>query len=426
VKPWQAKTTAARSWNKNNNTSGEFVATSPREGNVREIAPKKVAFVVSELDYRQTMGQPGKLREVPKARRYAVVMAGGSGTRFWPWSRRALPKQLLALAGRDSMLRETVDRVRSLVPDENILIVTAERLARAVRKELPFLPATGILAEPAARNTAPCIGWAAEEIVRRDPDGVLLVLASDHVVAPLSRFKTDLKTALALADRERALVTFGIPPTFAATGYGYIRAGKPVASMPAGSRAFETRAFHEKPSAARAKCFLAGGDFYWNSGMFAWRADVILEEIAKHQPKLSRGLTRLYEGRPRGRATRRALSAVYPRLPSISVDHGVMEAADRVLVLPASFEWNDIGSWDAVAALWPDRGNGNRSRDPLLAVESENNVVATGGKPVALLGVSDMAVVDAGDAILVCPRDRAEEVRKIVDALGTAGLKDLS
>jgi mannose-1-phosphate guanylyltransferase len=393
---------------------------------VRVIAPKKVAFLVSELDYRQTMGQSEKLRQVPKNRRYAVVMAGGSGTRFWPWSRRALPKQLLALAGRDSMLRETVDRIRGLVPDQNILVVTAERLARSVRKELPFLPASGILAEPTGRNTAPCIGWAAAEIVRRDAEGVLLVLASDHVVAPLSRFKTDLKTALALADRERALVTFGIPPTFAATGYGYIRAGKPVACMPAGRAAFEARAFHEKPSAARAKRFLAADDFYWNSGMFAWRADVILEEIAEHQPKLSRGLERLYGGRPRGRAARSALVSVYPRLPSVSIDHGVMEAAERVLVLPASFEWNDIGSWDAVAALWPDRGAGNRSRDPIVAVESRNNVVATRGKPVALLGVSDMAVVDAGDAILVCPRDRAEEVRKIVDALGTAGLKTLS
>jgi mannose-1-phosphate guanylyltransferase len=396
------------------------------QGNVRAIASQKVAFIVLELDYRWTMRRSSQLKQVAKDRRYAIVMAGGSGTRFWPWSRGTTPKQLLALTGGRSMLQETVERVRGLVPLENILVVTASRLARAVRKDLPFLPASGILAEPVGRNTAPCIGWAALEVARRDPDGVLVVLPSDHVVEPLSRFTADLRTAMALADRERALVTFGIPPLYPATGYGYVRSGRKIDRMPPGRTAFEARAFHEKPSLGRAKRFLKGGDFYWNSGMFAWRADVILEEIETHLPKLSRGLARMYTAGPQGRKPGKAvISAVYPRLPSVSIDTGVMEKAGRVLLLPATFEWNDIGSWDAVASLWPDRGAGNRSRDPLVAVESKNNVVATRGKPVALLGVSDLAVVDSGDAILICPRDRAEDVRRIVDALGPAGLKDL-
>lgn len=362
---------------------------------------------------------------VPRRRRYAVIMAGGAGTRFWPWSRGAEPKQLLPLATDASMLADTVERVSGQIPASNVFVVTSQRLRRAVGRELPELPADQILCEPVGRNTAPCVAWAADEIGRRCPDAVTAVLPADHVVAPKRAFLADLAIAMAVADREECLVTFGIRPTRAETGYGYVRAGKPLSGSSGLGRVRRVASFHEKPTAARARAFLRRGGFYWNSGMFVWRCDVISREIAEHLPSLARGMGSLESARRRGRLPPRALRAIYPRLPSISIDHGVMERSSRVAVVPASFAWNDIGSWDAVASVWPHDADGNATRDPLVAVDARKNVVATRGKPVALLGVSGLAVVDAGDAILVCRRDRAQDVREIVAALPAAGMAHL-
>ena len=349
-------------------------------------------------------------------------MAGGSGTRFWPWSRLDLPKQLLPLAGPESMLAETAARLRGIIPRENIMVVTASRLKRGVEHALPDLPRTSILCEPEGRNTTACVGWAALEIAKRDPEGVMIVLPSDHVVSPLQAFRAAVLHALTLADRLHCLVTFGIKPTAPETGYGYIRAGRALAE---GEGAFRVEAFHEKPAAARARRFLRDGRYYWNSGMFAWRADVILHEIRKHVPHIAAGLDEIGAGRKASVASRRVVDRVYPTLQSISIDHAVMERSDRVAMFAAPFQWSDIGSWDAVAAIWPRDSDGNSSRDPVIAVSAKNNVVASRGKPVALLGVEDLAVIDSGDAILVCKRERAQDVRAIVAALETAGLGTL-
>jgi mannose-1-phosphate guanylyltransferase len=320
------------------------------------------------------------------------------------------------------MLAETAARLRGIVATENILVVTATRLRKGVERALPALPRTSILCEPVGRNTAPCVAWAAMEIRRRDPDGVMIVLPADHVVRPLDVFRATVLDAMQLADRSASLVTFGIKPTAPETGYGYIRAGRRVARA---RRAYAVDAFHEKPSAARARRFVRDGRFFWNSGMFAWRADVILEEIAEHASLVAAGIEKLRRAHQRARLSQALVDRVYPGLPSISIDHAVMEKSRRVLMVAAPFAWSDIGSWDAVAALWPRDRARNSSRDPLVAVAAKNNVVATGGKPVALIGVDDLAIIDSGDAILVCRRERAQDVRAVVAALEGAGLGSL-
>ncbi len=350
-------------------------------------------------------------------------MAGGVGSRFWPWSRRDRPKQMLALAASRSMLVETVERLGSLVDAANVLVVTSRRIGREVRRQLPLIPARNVLCEPVGRNTAPCIGWAALEILRRDPDGVMVVLPADHVVKPPGGFVADVRKAMEVADRHRALVTFGIEPAFPATGYGYVRARTPFAED---SRALVVERFCEKPSRVRARRFLSAGGYFWNSGMFAWRADAIMEAIDRHLPELSAGLRRIDGKRVRGRIPAAVLDRRFPRLPSVSIDYGVMEKARNTLLVPASFEWSDIGSWTAVAELWPADDSGNRTRDPLIAIDAGTNVVATRGKPVALVGVEGLVVVDAGDALLVCSRRECERVREVVEEIGRRGWRRLS
>ncbi|MBI5503870.1 MAG: mannose-1-phosphate guanylyltransferase [Deltaproteobacteria bacterium] len=363
---------------------------------------------------------------VAKERRFAVIMAGGVGSRFWPWSRRKRPKQLLALAGRRSMLAETVARLRGMVAPRNILIVTNRSLVGEIARELPALPRASILGEPTGRNTAPCIGWATLEILHRRDDAVIAVLPADHVIGPRERFQSDLLTGFDVADRAGQLVTFGIRPTEPATGYGYIRAG---ALLGGHGEARRVGGFVEKPTLAVAKRYVDSGSYFWNSGMFVWRADVLWKEFGEHLPALARALKSMAGSRTpgsRGRVPRERLDRAYPRLESISIDYGVLERSRNVAMLPANFSWSDIGSWDATAALWPVDADGNASRDPLLAVDSRGNVVATHGKPVALLGVSDLVVVDAGDALLVCPRARCQDVRRIVSRLGEPGWRQLS
>lgn len=347
-------------------------------------------------------------------------MAGGSGTRFWPSSRRDRPKQLLSLAGKRTMLQETAARIRGLVPDENVLVVTGKHLRRGVREQLPWLPPRSVLCEPEGRNTAACVAWAALEVLARDPNGVMAVLAADHIIEPVGDFRSSLLEAMSLSD-SGSLVTFGITPDHPATGYGYIRAGRTVQGGPAR----RVLGFKEKPDLATARRYVAGGAYYWNSGMFAWRADTIWQEVQKHLPKLARGLSGLEALRKRGRLAQADVDRCYPKLQSISIDHGVLECSDRIAVLPASFSWNDIGSWDAAGDLWPQDSQGNSSRQQVLAVRSSGNVVATGGKPVALVGVDDLVVVDSGDVLLVCRRDQCQDVREIVARLDAEGLSKL-
>ena len=344
---------------------------------------------------------------------YAVIMAGGSGTRFWPASRPERPKQLLPLAPGDSrsLLEATVDRIAPLVPIERVIVVTSANLADATRSVMPALPEANLLAEPVGRNTAPCVGWAAASIRRLDPDARLMVLPADHHIGDEVGYLQTLAKALAATD-SGDLVTVGIKPTRPETGYGYIEVGEPLEEGV--SRA---RRFVEKPTRERAEQLFASGSYLWNSGMFFFRVDSILSAIDEHLPGLAAGLRAIDQAAAEG-TEQTTLQRTYGELPSISLDHGVMEKADRVAVVPGDFGWSDLGSWTTAWELSAKDEDGNAAgRDSVLLDARGNLVRAPLGKVVALVGVSDLVIVDTEDALLIVPRDRAQAVKEVVAAL---------
>ncbi len=347
------------------------------------------------------------IREVQK-HAWAVIMAGGSGTRFWPLSRRMRPKQLLALSGTErSLLGETVHRIAPLIPPERVIVVTAAHLAAETRRELPELPAENVLAEPIGRNTAPCVGWAASHIKRRDPEALIAILAADHHIGDEPAFLAILRRALEAAS-DGELVAIGITPTRPETGYGYLELGENLAEG-----VFRARRFVEKPNRGRAEQFLAAGNYLWNSGMFFFRATAILDAIRTHLPGLSEALERFDRAASEGHETE-LVSNEYGSLPSVSIDHGVMEKAEHVAVVPGDFGWSDVGSWMTAWELAPKDEHGNATTTETVLIESEGCYVrAPQGKLVALVGVRDLVVVDTEDAILIVPRERAQDVRAV-------------
>jgi mannose-1-phosphate guanylyltransferase len=349
---------------------------------------------------------------------HAVIMAGGAGTRFWPASRALRPKQLLPLAGTaEPLLAATVRRLEPLVPPEHVVVVTGEHLAAATAEAVPRVPKAQILKEPAPRNTAPCIAWANATIARRDPDAVVMVLPSDHFIGNEPEFRNVLARAIEVASSGR-VATVGIVPTRPETGYGYIELGADLAGH-VGTR--EVARFVEKPDRARAEEFVAGKKHLWNAGMFFFRVRDMSALVEKHLPDLAAGVARID-------ADPSALAAVFPTLPSISIDHGVMEKASGLAVVPGDFGWNDVGSWQSSWELAKRDEKGNAVDEGSLAIDGAGNLVRSLGKNkkvVALVGVSDLVVVDTDDAVLVMPRERAQDVRLIVEALKSAGRKAL-
>jgi mannose-1-phosphate guanylyltransferase len=345
-------------------------------------------------------------------RAYVVIMAGGSGTRFWPLSRSTRPKQFIALGPDDrSLLRATAERVWDMLPPERTFVVTSELLRERVAEELPELDPKRILAEPVGRNTAPCIGWAATHVKRLDPDAIMAVLPADHYISDTDAYLDTLRRGLEAATHGD-YVTIGIRPRRAETGYGYIEVG---AEIDPG--VFRARRFVEKPNRQRAEQFVASGGFLWNSGMFFFLASRILEAIDQHLPGLGEELKRYDEAAKAGNEDH-AVRASYAHLPAISIDHGIMEKVSAVSVVPGAFEWSDLGSWTSAWELAPQDENGNVLPTGGIAVDARGNYVAApDGKLVALIGVSDLVVVDAGDALLVAPRERSQDVRQVVEAL---------
>jgi mannose-1-phosphate guanylyltransferase len=346
---------------------------------------------------------------------FAVIMAGGSGTRFWPASRKRLPKQFLAVGGKRSLIAETAERLGKLVPPERRLVVCGEEHAALVRKALRNLPPENILCEPAARNTAPCVAWAALEVERRSKGAVHAVLPADHVIRPAERFRATLAAAADEARASGALVTFGVKPSYPATGYGYIEAGPAVARhgvVPVHA----VKRFVEKPDHARAVKFLADGNFFWNSGMFVWTTNAILGAMRKTAPTVIGPLEKA--------GTTAKILRAYAALPSVSVDVAVLEKAPSVRVIPADFEWSDVGSWPSLDELLPlDAQKNGVAGGALLVAEGSKGCIAYGkrGELVALLGVEDLVVVRAGDVVLVCRKDRAQDVKAIVARLASEG-----
>lgn len=354
---------------------------------------------------------------------YALIIAGGVGARFWPRSREHSPKQLLEIIGHGTMIQNTVYRLDPIVPPERIYVVTNAIQAPEVRRQLPRIPAENILVEPFGRNTAPAIGLGAEILRKRVGEGVMLVLPADHLVHDIVTFQTTLRNALALAEQSRGYVTIGITPTRPETGYGYIQFDKTEQDRPYEDlEAYSVVTFAEKPNLETAQRFIESGDFVWNSGMFVWKIATILNGIAEHLPDLADELNRLGPAIDTD-GFDSALERAYGEMRPISIDYGVMEKVENRYVLPADFGWNDLGSWDEVARIFPKDEHGNAIAGETILRDCANVHISTvSGRVAAAVGVEDVIVIDTADAVLVCRKGRSQDVKEIVDHLRKKGM----
>lgn len=349
---------------------------------------------------------------------HGVVMAGGSGTRFWPLSRHAHPKQFLKLSGERTLLQQTFDRCEGLIDKRRMWVVTNAAQAEETLRQTPDMPSAQVLVEPCGRNTAPCIGLAAIHLLREDPHAVMAVMPSDHVIQPPEAFRRVLErgTELVREDPSR-LVLFGVRPTYPATGFGYIEQGERDESG-----ATRVASFREKPDVSTAEAYLQQGTYLWNCGIFIWRAETILQELERHEPELHAGLTRLRKAldTPLGEA---AIAEEFPRLKSISIDYAVLERAANVFVLEAPFEWDDVGSWEALSRLNGVDGDGNTLGGVHCSLDSRGCIVQTSGEHlVATIDVEDLLIVHTPDATLVARRGDEQSLRKLIDELRSRGL----
>ncbi len=340
---------------------------------------------------------------------WAVVMTGGRGTRFWPESRARRPKPFLKLLGNKSLLEVTVNRLSGLFPPSRILIVLQDSLIKDGRRLLPRIPKKNFLGEPVGRNTAPCCVYAASQIARRDPEAKLVFLPADQLVQPASLFLKTLRTGFDLVDEKPVLI--GIQPDSPHTGYGYLEVGRKEKLN--GLWSFRVKRFREKPSLPEARRFLKSGNFFWNGGIFIWRLDAFRRAIQDHFPRLSAAFRKLEQTS----LNRLALARLYRSLPSISIDYAVMERMKNVHCLLAPFELKDLGGWEGISKLWSQDRAKNRFHGNVLLVKSTGNIVKSNRRLVALVGADNLVVVDTEDALLVCHRTQAEEIREVVKEL---------
>jgi len=345
----------------------------------------------------------------------AVILAGGKGTRFWPLGRSNRPKQFLRIAGRNPMLLETVRRIRPLVPGRRVTLVADAAQTRMARKLLPRLPVASFLVEPAARNTGPALMLATARVWLDNPEAVVAVLPADHRIGDEARFLRTLRAGVEAAARERAFVTFGIPPTYPATGYGYIRHDRAAGRKIAGAMFYPVEAFKEKPNLALADEYLASGDYAWNSGMFVWRAGVFAEKLECFAPELAPAWAAMVSALRSGSATK--LRSAFVLAPALSIDYALMEKVEGVLVADGEFGWSDVGAWSTLLDIWPRDANGNACRGETLALDAKGCLVWNPGRLTALVGVRDLIVVEAGDALLVCDASLDQRVKNVVESL---------
>jgi mannose-1-phosphate guanylyltransferase len=346
---------------------------------------------------------------------YALILAGGSGERFWPLSRRNRPKQLLRLVSERTLLEETVARLEGFVPAERILILTNIEQEKAVRDLLEGFPNQNIIAEPAKRDTAAAVALGAGWVAARDHSATMLAFPADHVIADRTAFQETMKTAAAAAEETGALVTIGIKPTWACPGFGYIEQGEPVRLRDDGKIAVHRVVrFREKPNVDLAESFLRKGNFRWNAGMFVWSVPTVLSEFNRHAPQLADFISQVRSPKDLDKI----LQERFAKLPRISFDYAIMEKAEHVLVVEASFDWDDVGSWQAVARYFKTDEHGNAANGALTALDSSDNIIFSDGETtIALLGVHNLIVVRTGDAILICHRHQAEKIKNLVGKL---------
>jgi len=351
--------------------------------------------------------------------KYATILAGGGGTRFWPLSRQSMPKQLLNISGNDIMLNDTIERFGEVIPPGQTVIVTnqaqapklEEMMHASVRKE-------NILCEPVSRNTAASILYAAMHIEHHHGESVMVVLPSDHYITDLEPFRRTLEQACEVAEETRKIVTIGIKPTFPSTGYGYI-----AYDPKDGSDAHEVSEFVEKPNYQKAQQYVQAGTYLWNSGIFVWTTSVILESFRRYLPRLYNTMKPLQDALGTKRAAE-ALQTVYPQLQSISIDYGILERSDEVLVVPADFGWNDIGTWDALGAIFPPDEQGNIVKCNHVGIDTRNSIIYSNCRLITTIGIEDLIIADTDDALLICPKDNAQAVKEMVELLKEKGMDE--
>ncbi|WP_319590548.1 mannose-1-phosphate guanylyltransferase [uncultured Draconibacterium sp.] len=346
---------------------------------------------------------------------YTLIMAGGSGTRFWPRSKTVKPKQYLNIFGDKSLLQDTIERFATFTKQENIYIVSSATQAKVLEEQTPMLPKENLIYEPIGRNTLPCIGLAAMYAERENPDGVMVVSPSDHLITNNTLFESTVLAAAKIANERDGIVTLGITPTYPATGYGYVQTAEDITGNE-NIKQFKVERFVEKPDEATATNYLKQGGFYWNSGLFVFKVSVFLKAVEEFAPELYADLRKIQAdfGNPSYPET---LDTIYRAVESISVDYGIMEHAKNIFLVEGNFDWNDLGSWESVYQTDKKDENGNAGMGEAIFLDSKNSYVSTDDGLVAVVGLDDVIVVRDGNTTLVCKRDNAEDIKKIVEEL---------
>jgi mannose-1-phosphate guanylyltransferase len=344
--------------------------------------------------------------------RYGVIMAGGGGTRFWPLSRQSTPKQLLNLSGNGLMINETIDRISHVIDTKNIFIVTNENQSKKMITSVEdYIAEDHILREPSARNTAACIGYAAFEILQKYGDGIMCVFPSDHFIKDQPEFEKVLSKAIDVAEKEDKLVTIGITPTFPSTGYGYINYSESDCT-----EVYTVKEFVEKPKYEVAKRYVDSGEYAWNSGMFVWKASTILNSFQRFLPKVYQYLKVIADSMETSKEVE-TIQKIYNQIPSVSIDYGIMERSDDVVVILGDFGWNDVGSWDTLGLLYDVDDAGNVIKGEQVNINTKNCISYAENRLIATIGVENMIIVETGDAVLVCNKDQAQNVKDVVEIL---------
>ena len=354
---------------------------------------------------------------------YGIIMAGGSGTRFWPHSRRNRPKQLLSITGQKTMIQATVQRIIPVISIERIMVVTGSSHVSELMQQLPELSKDQILAEPVGRNTAACVALAAYKLRIKDPEAVMVVLPADHLIGKEKEFLEAMKVAVDTVTNGKFLLTFGIVPNRPETGYGYIRIGERLSGNGA-TTVYRVAQFVEKPDLSTAESYLASGEYMWNSGMFVWKAADIVTALDRHLPKLSNAIRNI-SGLLGTTEESRAIKQAYDHIEAISIDHGVMEKADNVVCLPIDVDWNDVGCWASLESVWDCDGGGNAVRGQVVSLQSRDCIVSSPHKLATLIGAENLIVVDTPDALMICRKDQAQDVRNLQEILKNHGYEHL-